>query len=132
MTMTATVDAADGIPAAAGVRVGPGRVAAVLALASAAVHLLLVDASSLGSLVMVAMAAACLPCAWHLWRSPTPSVWGTTAAIDTAMLLLHAQMLAGVSGHTGHGGAPAGSLMWLGLGLVGAQLAVAGAAVLRR
>jgi hypothetical protein len=111
-----------------------GRVAAVLALASAAVHLLLLDAGSLGSVVMVAMAAACLPCAWHLWRSPTGSVWRLTALVDAAMLVLHAQMLgtpspemAGMS----HDTAPS-SLMWLALGLVAAQLALAGAAAVRR
>jgi hypothetical protein len=111
-----------------------GRVAAVLALASALVHLLLLDASSLDSLVMVLMAAACLPCAWQLWRSPSASVWRFTALVDGAMLVLHAQMLSGSSmdmpgmSHEG----PAGGLMWLGLALVGAQLALAGTAALRR
>ena len=112
-----------------------GRVAAVLALASAAVHLLLLDASSLDSLVMVLMAAACLPCAWHLWRSPSASVWRVTALVDGAMLVLHAQMLGGSAGGSmasmHHADSP-GGLMWLGLGLVGAQLALAGTATLRR
>lgn len=72
-----------------------GRVAAVLALGSAAVHLLLLDAS-LGSVVMVGM-AACLPCAWHLWRSPTGSVWRLTAGVDAAMLVRHAQLRARAS-----------------------------------
>ena len=62
-----------------------GRAAAVLALCSALVHLLLLDAGSLGSVVMVGMAAACLPCAWHLWRSPSASVWRVTALVDAAM-----------------------------------------------
>jgi hypothetical protein len=115
----------------AGVRVGLGRVAAVLAVTSAGVHLLLLDVTSLGSLVMVAMAAVCLPCAWHLWRSPNGAVWGTTAAIDATMLALHAQMLAGTSGQH-HGGAQAGSLMWLGVVLVVVQLGAAGTAALRR
>jgi hypothetical protein len=119
------------VVAPAGVRVGLGRVAAVLAVASAGVHLLLLDAASLGSLVMVAMAAACLPCAWHLWRSPTAAVWGTTAAIDATMLVLHAQMLAPAAGHAHHGGGT-GSLMWLGLALVAVQLGIAGTAALRR
>ena len=109
-----------------------GRVAAGLAVASAAVHLLLLDAS-LGSVVMVAMAAACLPCAWHLWRSPTGSVWRFTALVDAAMLVLHVQMLgdSGQHGHHVHHAGP-GSLMWLGLGLVAGQLALAAAAALRR
>jgi hypothetical protein len=102
-----------------------GRLAAVLATGSAVVHLLLVDAGSLGSLVMVAMAAACLPCAWHLWRAPTGAVWGMTAALDAAMLGLHGQMLASL-----HHGASA--LMWLGLALVSAQLVLAAAAAVPR
>ena len=113
------------------VRPGLGRLAAGLTAASAVVHLLLLDASSLGALAMAGMALACLPCAGHLWRSPTASVWGLTAALDAAMLGLHAQMLASASVH-GHHGPSVGGLMWLGLGLVGAQLLVAGAAVLRR
>jgi hypothetical protein len=110
-----------------------GRVAAGLAVTSAVVHLLLVD-GSLGSVVMVLMAAACLPCAWHLWRSPTASVWGFTALVDGAMLVLHAQLLGGSGGHeqmAGMSHSPS-SLMWLGLGLVGTQLALAGAAALTR
>ena len=109
-----------------------GRVAAGLAVASTVVHLLLLESSSLGSLLMVVMAAACLPCAWHLWRSPTASVWRFTALVDAAMLVVHLQMLSepamdmpGMS----HGPDP---LMWFGLGLVGAQLALAGGAALAR
>src|SRR5437660_3023261 len=71
-----------------------GRVAAILALVSASLHFALLDASSLGSLAMVGMALACLPCAWHLWRGPTAGVWCMTAGLDVAMLLMHAQMLA--------------------------------------
>ena len=107
-----------------------GRVAAALAVCSAAVHLLLLDTAELGSLLMVGMALACLPCAWHLWRHPTPAVWGTTAVVDATMLLLHAQMLAGPA-HPAHGTAT-GTLMWTGFGLVTSQLVLAGAAALRR
>lgn len=109
-----------------------GRTAALLALVSAVVHLLLVDAGTLGSLAMLGMALVCLPCAWHLWRSPTGSTWATTAGLDAAMLVLHAQMLAPT---TGHAHVDASALMWLGLGLVAAQLAlaaVAGLGALRR
>jgi len=108
-----------------------GRVAAVLAVSAALVHLLLVD-GSLGSVAMVLMAAACLPCAWHLWRSPTASVWRFTALVDAAMLVLHAQLLGGSPGHGHAAGTPQGGLMWLGLGLVGGQLVIAGTAALRR
>jgi hypothetical protein len=109
---------------------GPGRAAAGLAVASAAVHLLQVDGTALGSLLMAAMALACLPCAWHLWRAPTRSVWGLTAAADAGMLLLHATLMAGAHGmHHAHTGS---SPMWLGTALVGVQLALAGIAALRR
>ena len=116
-------------------RLALGRVAAALALASAAVHLLLLDAGSLGSVAMVGMAAACLPCAWHLWRSPTGAVWRVTALVDAAMLVLHAQLLGSSPGHDHPAmsqGTAVSGLMWLGLALVSGQLVLAGAAALRR
>ena len=109
-----------------------GRAAAGLALASALVHLLLLDAGSLGSAVMVLMALACLPCAWHLWRSPSASVWRGTALVDAVMLVLHVQMLGGPTSHAAHHTVAPASLMWLGLGMVGGQLPLAAAAALRR
>ncbi len=111
-----------------------GRTAALLALGSAAVHLLLVDLGTLGSLAMLGMALVCLPCAWHLWHSPTGGTWAATAGLDAAMLVLHAQMLAPAAGHA-HAAHSPGRLMWLGLGLVAGQLAlaaVAGLVALRR
>jgi hypothetical protein len=114
-----------------------GRVAAILALVSASLHLALLDASSLGSFAMVGMALACLPCAWHLWRGPTAGVWGMTAGLDVAMLLVHAQMLAAPSAMASmHGGRPSG-LVASGLGVVSGQLVLAavaglGLAVARR
>jgi hypothetical protein len=111
---------------------GLGRIAAVLAIVSAGVHLMLLDASSLGSLAMLGMALVCLPCAWHLWRSPTPGVWGTTAALDVGMLLVHAQMLAGTPSMPGmaHGGES--SLVVVGLAVVATQLVLAATAGLLR
>jgi hypothetical protein len=111
-----------------------GRTAALLALGSATVHLLLVDVGTLGSLALLCMALACLPCAWHLWRTPTGSTWATTAGLDAAMLTLHAQLLAPAPGsdHLAHHPVV---LMWSALGLVTAQLllaGVAGLAALRR
>jgi hypothetical protein len=108
-----------------------GRTAAGLALASAAVHLLLLDAGSLGSVVMVLMAASCLPCAWHLWRAPTGPVWRATALVDAAMLVLHVQLL-GTPAHAMPGMSATGGLMWLGLGLITAQLALAALVAVRR
>jgi hypothetical protein len=103
-----------------------GRAAALLVLASAVVHLLLIDVATLASPAMLGMALVCLPCAWHLWGDATAGVWRLTAGMDAGMLLLHAQMLAPQPGH--QHGTPA--LMWLGLGLVAAQLALAGVAAL--
>ncbi|MGY1671698.1 hypothetical protein [Geodermatophilus sp. SYSU D00710] len=121
---TAAVAARPGAPAL-------GRAAAGLAVASALVHLLLLDASSLGSLAMAGMALVCLGCARHLWRAPTPSVWRLTAGLDAAMLLVHVQVPAGHGAAHVHAGGP-GVLGWLGLGLVAGQLLVAGAVALRR
>lgn len=105
-----------------------GRLAAILALVSASLHLALLDASSLGSFAMLAMALACLPCAWHLWRGPTVGVWSMTAGLDVAMLIVHAQMLApAMAPMPGHVGRPS-ELVALGLGVVGAQLVLAAGA----
>ena len=109
-----------------------GRVAAVAALGSAAVHLVLLDGSSLSSVVMVLLAAACLPCAWHLWRSPTASVWRSTALVDAVMLVVHLQMLGEPAMDMPGMSSGPDPAMWLGLGLVAAQLSLAGAAALRR
>jgi hypothetical protein len=104
---------------------GLGRIAAALAVASAGVHVLSVTASSLGSLAMAGMALTCLPCAWHLWRAPTVSVWGLTVLLDLGMVALHAPMGQTASGHGHaevaghvHGAAP----MWPALVLVAGSL----------
>jgi hypothetical protein len=103
-----------------------GRVAAVLVGCSVAVHLLQVAPDSLASLAMVAMAVACLPCAWHLWRAPTPPAWRLMAGIDLGMLLLHLPMTAGVAASAGHHAAGASpGLLWLGSALIVGQLALA-------
>src|SRR5689334_9388540 len=72
-----------------------GRVAAPLMPASAVVHVLLLDAASLGSILMALMAAACLPCAWQLWRNATARAWRFVAAMEGTMLVLHLQMIDG-------------------------------------
>jgi hypothetical protein len=112
----------------------PARAAALLAVASAGVHLAAVDAASLTSLAMAGMALACLPCAWHLWRAPTASVWGLTVVVDLGMLAVHAPMLAvagpSADGHVHTTAAHTGP-MWAGVGLVTASLLL-GLAVLAR
>ena len=102
-----------------------GRVAAVLVAISAVVHVLQADAASLAGLLMPVMALACLPCAWHLWRAPTAAVWGMTAALDVGMLLVHATLMAGGGMAMHHSTAAPGTLVWAGLVLAGAQLALA-------
>ncbi|MBM7805253.1 hypothetical protein JOD57_001090 [Geodermatophilus bullaregiensis] len=109
-----------------------GRGAAVVAVVSAAVHLALLDPTSLGSLAMALMAVACLPCARQLWRAPTPSAWGTTALLDAGMLAVHAQLTAGAA-HVHHGTGSSGTALgWLAVGLGCTQLLLAALAALRR
>jgi hypothetical protein len=97
------------------------------------VHLLQVDGAALGSLLVAAMALACLPCAWHLWRSPTPGVWAMTAALDVGMLLVHAQMLSGAQTMPGMAhGTGSSPLVAVGLAVVATQLVLAAAAGLVR
>ncbi len=106
-----------------------GRTAALLALGSAAVHLLLLDPGTLGSVAMLGMALACVPCAWHLWHAPMGSTWAATAGLDVAMLVLHAQLLAPDAGHGhAHGAGSPAALPWVGLGLLVGQLVLAGVA----
>ena len=100
------------------------RVSALLALASAAVHLSMLDTGSLGLVVMAAMALACLPCAWHLWHHPTPRVWGWAVGADLAMLVVHVHLMAGAQ-HKMHMGTVPGGGTALPLALVVTQLALA-------
>jgi hypothetical protein len=107
-----------------------GRTTAVLAGASAVLHVLLVDPASLASLVSVALALACLPCARQLWRSPTGTAWGTTAVLDATMLAVHLTDQAGA--HTAHAAHSPGDLAAVALAVMVAQLLLAGVATLRR
>jgi hypothetical protein len=94
------------------VDVRAGRLAAGLALASASLHVLSVTMFSTGSFVMVAMALLCLPCAWHLWNSPTASVWLITALLDLGMLGVHAGMVLSVPDHGADHAAAADHVHW--------------------
>lgn len=124
-----------------------GRVAAVLAVGSAVVHLRLAAAGEIEALAMAVMALVCLSCAWHLWRAPTQRIWTITAMMDGGMLALHAPMLlqhradmasmnagTGLSVHAASGDMThivTSPLMVLGFLFVAAQLLVAAGALLR-
>lgn len=132
--MTTTVPAGlttTGPRAAPARAVGLGRVAAVLAVGSAGLHLLLAASGELSAVVMALMALACLPCAWHLWRGPSGQVWALTALIDLGMLAVHAPMVLSVGNdHAMHHTQPLPSAGWLSVVLVVGQLGLAAIAVL--
>jgi hypothetical protein len=107
-----------------------GRTTAVLAGASAVLHVLLVNPASLASLVSVVLALGCLPCARQLWRSPTGAAWATTAVLDATMLAVHLTDQAGA--HTAHATHGPGGLAGVALAGMVAQLLLAGVASLRR
>ncbi|MBO0595858.1 hypothetical protein I2485_12915 [Nesterenkonia sp. E16_7] len=78
------------------------RTAAVGAALSGLLHLvMLTHGHHLGlALAMAGMAIICLPCAGHLWRTPSPGTWFTIATMNTAMLGLHLWMITGTEqGH---------------------------------
>lgn len=45
------------------------------------------------SLIMLGVAAACVPCALHLWRRPTQQAWARAGALAGAILTLHLMMV---------------------------------------
>ncbi|WZH51234.1 MAG: hypothetical protein PIR53_14565 [Nocardioides alkalitolerans] len=95
------------------------RVAAGGALLAAAGHLgVAAVAPGAGTLVMLLMAAACLPCALHLWTHGDRRTWWTLGACAGLMVLVHSVLMAGHA-HGGHdpaavgaGAATAHALMW--------------------
>ncbi|WP_328294747.1 hypothetical protein OG218_18850 [Kineococcus sp. NBC_00420] len=92
------------------------RWVAVTGVVAAVLHVPLAIAHAGASLplagVLLVMSLVCLPCAGHLWRSPSPRTWALVAAVGTVVLLTHAALLvtpAGGSasvlslrGHAGH------------------------------
>ncbi|MCD2097070.1 hypothetical protein [Rhodococcus rhodochrous] len=69
-----------------------GRLTAVLAGTTATTHLVTVAfhrTVSPTTLLLVAMAVACLTCCRHLWRAPSPATFATAAVTTTLMLALH-------------------------------------------
>jgi len=119
-----------------------GKAAAAVGALCVGVHVATAAAGGHGGAVqravVLAMAAACLPCVRSLWRHPVRGVWRDTAVMYGGMLFLHLLLVTaaeGGSGHAGHG-AEAGRLaagwtwaeagMWAGLTLAGVQVLVAG------
>ncbi|MFB1294125.1 hypothetical protein ACAG24_001295 [Mycobacterium sp. pW049] len=70
-------------------------VGALLAVSSAVLH------ASSPDVLTVAMAAACLYCAYELWRFDTVRSWLMVAVMNVAMIAAHIPM----TGHR-HGGGP--------------------------
>jgi hypothetical protein len=97
------------------------RSAAGAAAGCAALHALVVPAGPAGwpAAGTVALAAACLVCAAHLWRRPRPAAWLAHAVGTTAMLTLHPLLAAGP-----HHGPGSGLAAWAEL-LAGVLAAVA-------
>ena len=62
--------------------------------------------------LMLALAAVCLPCAVHIWRHSRVGALHRVTASALAMVLLHAALLLGTAGggHA-HGGDPASSVV---------------------
>ncbi|MGC0364737.1 hypothetical protein ABH922_002721 [Rhodococcus sp. 27YEA15] len=75
------------------------RTAAVLAVVSAAAHLLTFPRhtahSSLAAVVVGVMAIGCLGCARHLWRGAGVQMWGAAAIMTTLMIGTHLSMSGG-------------------------------------
>lgn len=89
--------------------------AVLVALASAAVHVLTLASgptpSSVQVVAVLLMGMACLPCAMHLALLPRRRTWVQAAGVSAAMLVGHPLLSAAGSGHhgTAHvGGAAAG------------------------
>jgi hypothetical protein len=70
------------------------RTAAGLAAASAVLHgVMLGHAGSIAATVLIAgMAAACLYCAYELWRSGTLRAWCLVAVMNLGMVAIHLPM----------------------------------------
>ncbi|HWJ68107.1 MAG TPA: hypothetical protein VNT31_15645 [Nocardioides sp.] len=91
-------------PAAAQGGTPAGRIAAGLAVASVALHVVAIGSMPPpAALVMLAAAAACLRCVPALWRTSDSRAWEWTAGTAAAMLALHALVMAAA----GEGGHPA-------------------------
>ena len=96
------------------------RLVAVVTAASCAAHLWLAASGHHGAwlgVLMVALAAVCLPCAVHIWRRSRPGALHQVTAAAVVMAALHAALLLGAAGagHA-HGSQPPSSAVDPGAG----------------
>ncbi|MFW3171629.1 hypothetical protein [Geodermatophilus sp. CPCC 206100] len=108
--------------------------AALVAAASAGVHVLALATgavpSSVRVVVLLAMAAACLPCAVHLVLLPRRRAWLRTAVVSAAMLGAHPLLPAGTGHHgTAQAGPGAVAVAMVALPVAGLVLALTGLAL---
>nr|WP_285320857.1 hypothetical protein [Pseudarthrobacter sp. lyk4-40-TYG-27] len=121
------------------------RTCAVFTAFSCLIHLWIAGSGHHGawlSLLMVGMAAVCLPCSIHIWRHSRVKALHKVTAAALAMVALHAVLLLGSAGGHSHAGTPvrpgsdpsgASQLLFIiGLELVSAMLAATLVARLRR
>ncbi|BCT76631.1 hypothetical protein SCMU_24730 [Sinomonas cyclohexanicum] len=85
-----------------------GRWAAAAATAGGAAHLAMVPAGGWMAVLGLAMAAACLPCAWHLWRRPSVRAARAVIGMSLAMVAVHAALVLSAVGAMGAMGAMGG------------------------
>ncbi|HKU35770.1 MAG TPA: hypothetical protein VJP90_09490 [Paenarthrobacter sp.] len=122
------------------------RICAALTAVSCAVHLWLAASGHHEAwigIVMIALAAVCVPCTIHIWRHSRVGALHQVTGSALAMVALHAALLlgAGGAGHA-HGGRPSSGavdpsgaaqlLLVIGLELTTALLAATLVARLRR
>ena len=93
------------------------RLCAVVTAVSCAAHLWLAVPGHHGpwlGFLMLALAAACLPCTVHIWRHSRVGPLHQVAASAVAMVAVHAALLLGTAGAVhAHGGGPASSAVSL-------------------
>lgn len=79
------------------------RLCAVAAAASGLLHATMIGhaATPMMAVLIIAMAAACVSCAYHLWRAGSQQVWCLVAVMNLAMIGIHMSAPAHQHGTTG-------------------------------
>lgn len=83
------------------------------------------------SVLTVVMAAACVYCAYELWRFDTVRSWTLVAVMNIAMIAVHLPLL-GHHGHTVAPGAAMGTVMGLATAVAAAEITLAAAVLFAR